>query len=53
MERRRFIALGAALAASPALLEAQAPGHVTFSNTVYEEALASGEPLLLNFYASW
>ena len=54
MERRCFIALGAALAASPALVAAKkVPGHVPFSNAAYKEALASGKPLLLDFYASW
>ena len=53
MERRQFIALSAALATSPALLAASAAGRVTFTQAAYEEALASGKPLMLDFFASW
>ena len=53
MNRRRF--LGAA--ALPVLLQVPAAQaeltKVPFSDKVYEDALASGKPFLLDFYASW
>jgi thiol:disulfide interchange protein len=52
MQRRHFLALSAA-----ALLARHAHAsdelHVEFSEEIYEQALASGEPFILDFYASW
>ena len=52
MERRDFLALAAAVAASPAVSAAGA-AHVPYSASAYAAALASGKPLLLDFYAPW
>ena len=52
MERRDFLAFGAALAASPALLAAGVD-HVPYSPAAYSAALDSGKPVMLDFYASW
>ena len=54
MNRRQ--ALSAALATlfvAPAVRAAGDLIHVPFSRDAYDRALASGEPLLLDFYASW
>jgi hypothetical protein len=52
MERREFLILGAALTAAPSPAAAGA-GHVEYSPAAYSAALSSGEPFLLDFYASW
>lgn len=53
MQRRTFFALGAALAAAPAMAPAADVGHVDYSPAAYAAALGSGKPLLLDFYAPW
>ena len=52
MDRRLFLTAAAAALAAP-MAHADGRGHVTFSNAAFEEALASGEPLLLDFFAPW
>jgi hypothetical protein len=54
MQRRQF--LGAAIL--PLMLnvnsaKAAGGGTVPYSKKVYEDALASGKPFMLDFYASW
>lgn len=52
MKRRQFLALSAvSLLASRA--NASDSQHVEYSSEVYEQALASGMPFILDFYASW
>lgn len=53
MNRRHVLSAAVALLVAPALRAADEPSHVPFSQDAYEQALASGEPLLLDFYASW
>jgi hypothetical protein len=52
MQRRRFLCTPALLLATP-LATADAPYHVDYTPEAYAQALASGEPLLLDFYAPW
>ena len=52
MERRHFLILGAALTAAPSLASAGA-SHVNYTPAAYAEALSSGKPFMLDFYASW
>jgi len=52
MKRRQFLALSTlALATSPTW--AGGSNRVDFSPEVYQKALESGEPFLLDFSASW
>ena len=52
MQRRLLLALCAALATSvPAA--ASEVGHVDYSRAAFDEAVASGKPLMLDFYAPW
>ena len=51
LQRRQLLAM-------PLLALAAAPGSadelfIEYSREIYEEALASGEPFMLDFYASW
>jgi len=52
MQRRLFLAVCAALAAS-APAAAGEVGHVDYSRAAFDEALASGKPVMLDFYAPW
>ena len=52
MDRRQFVSLSAALLASPLAVSA-AGSHVDYTPEAYASALASGKPLLLDFYADW
>lgn len=52
MKRRHFLALSAlALTTSPVWAENST--KVDFTPEAYEKALASGEPFMLDFTASW
>lgn len=53
MNRRQVLSAAVTLLVAPAVHAADEPVHVPFSQDAYEQALASGEPLLLDFYASW
>ena len=54
MNRRRFIKSGTALAlASVAMPARSMDGAEPFSDEIYAEAIASGEPFLLDFTATW
>lgn len=53
MNRRHVLSAAVTLLVAPALRAADEPSHVPFSQDAYEQALASGAPLLLDFYASW
>lgn len=55
MKRRQVLrtpVLALAVAAAPSVL-AGGGDKVDFSRAVYDEAIASGEPFMLDFYASW
>ncbi len=52
MQRRLFLALCAALATS-APAAASDVGHVDYSRAAFDEAIASGQPVMLDFYAPW
>ncbi len=52
MDRRQFLWACAAMSACGAARAAGEP-HVTYSPEAYAAALASGKPLLLDFYAPW
>ncbi|MEM7250636.1 MAG: hypothetical protein AAF493_04400 [Pseudomonadota bacterium] len=54
MNRRQLLAtsLGVAVAAAlPAVTAGE--NHVPYSRAAYDDALASGKPFMLDFYASW
>jgi len=54
MNRRRFISASAAALVAAAIPARAAPeGMVPYSRAVYTQALASGEPFMLDFYADW
>ena len=53
MNRRQVLSAAMTLLVAPALRAADEPSHVPFSQDAYEQALASGEPFVLDFYASW
>lgn len=53
MKRRQFLTLSAIAIAAPAASWAGEGNFVDYSREAYEEALASGEPLLLDFFAPW
>lgn len=53
MQRRQFLAIPAlALLTDLAIADGET-GHVEYTREAYEQALASGEPFMLDFYASW
>ena len=54
MNRRHLLAASALAWVAPygAVLAGEG-GVVDFSQAAYEQALANGEPLLLDFYAGW
>ena len=54
MNRRELLSAAAALAfVVPAAAPARGQPHVEYSRDAYEKARASGEPLLLDFFAEW
>ena len=54
MKRRTLLSLTAAGLVTPSALVLAGEGNrVAYSREAYEQALASGGPLLLDFYASW
>ena len=54
MNRRQLFATAVALTfAVPATALARGMERVEYSQDAYEKALASGEPLLLDFFAEW
>ena len=54
MKRRQFVSAAVMVPALAAFGSAvQAYNGVDYSREVYESALASGEPFILDFYASW
>ena len=53
MNRRELLAAAAALAFVAPGARAGGKSHVTYSREAYEQAVASGKPLLLDFYTEW
>ena len=53
MNRRQVLSAAVTLLVAPAVRAADELVLVPFSQDAYEQALASGESLLLDFYASW
>ena len=53
MNRRQALSAAVTLLVAPAVRAADEPFHVPFSQDAYDQALARGEPLLLDFYAPW
>ena len=54
MHRRDLVAAaGAVLLASALPVAADGLAHVPYTAEAYAQALASGKPLLLDFYAPW
>ena len=53
MNRRELLAAAAALAFVAPGARAGDKSHVEYSPEAYKEALASGKPLLLDFYTEW
>ena len=53
MNRRHVLSAAMTLLVAPALRAADEPFHVPYSEDAFEQALAGGEPVLLDFYASW
>ena len=52
MQRRQFLAVSALAFAMPAPVLA-GEGHVGYSRAAFDELLASGKPILLDFYTTW
>ncbi len=52
MKRRQFLAIPA-LAVFAEAVSAEDASYVEYSREAYEQALASGEPFMLDFYATW
>jgi len=52
MKRRQFLAIPA-LAILADIASAESDGHVEYTREAYEQALTSGEPFMLDFYAAW
>ena len=53
MNRRELLSAAALALAVPAAASARGLPHVEYSRDAYEKARASGEPLLLDFFAEW
>ena len=51
--RREFLATGAALVTATGSGAMAAGTHVAFDRGEYERILATGDPLMLDFYAPW
>ncbi len=52
MKRRQFLAISA-IAPFAGVTLVQAADQVEYTREAYEQALASGEPFMLDFSASW
>ena len=53
MNRRELLAAAAAIAFVAPGARAGEMSHVAYSAEAYEQAAASGKPLLLDFYTEW
>ena len=55
MNRRHFLAISTLAIALPAAFPAAAEDakRVEYTRQLYDQLLASGEPFMLDFYASW
>ena len=54
MNRRGFLTAAAAFAfVAPAARAGGSVSHIEYSREAYDDALASGKPLLLDFYTEW
>ncbi len=53
MNRRELLAAAAALAFVAPGARADGHSYVKYSREAYEQAVASGKPLLLDFYTEW
>jgi len=53
MKRRQFLALSTLAFVTTNLLADGDSNHVEFTQEAYQQALASGEPFLLDFSATW
>ena len=53
MNRRELLSAAAALAFVAPVARAGDKLHVEYSREAYEQAIASGKPLLLDFYTEW
>ena len=53
MKRREFLSAAAALAIVAPAARAGGAAAVKYSKEAYEQAVASGKPLLLDFYTEW
>ena len=53
MNRRQLLSAAALAAVIPVSASAGGKGRVEYSPSAYRKALASGEPLLLDFYTEW
>ena len=54
MNRRELLTAAAALAfVAPGARAGDDPSFVKYSQEAYEQAIASGKPLLLDFYTEW
>lgn len=53
MNRREFLAAATAFAFVAPGVRAGDELHVDYSREAYEQAVASGKPLLLDFYTEW
>lgn len=57
MHRRQLLGAGAAALVSAtglgSAVRASEEPHVPYTRAVYEQALASGEPFMLDFFAPW
>lgn len=52
MKRRQFLALSA-LTLGASNLQADESGFVEYTREAYDAALASGEPFVIDFFATW
>ena len=53
MKRRDMLSAAALALLAPGAVVQAAPGAITYSKAVYDQALASGEAFMLDFYAPW
>ena len=53
MNRRELLTAAAAFAFVAPAARAGGQSHVKYSPEAYEQAVASGKPLLLDFYTEW
>ena len=52
MKRRQFLAVSSLALAMPGTVMAGG-GQVEYSRAAFDELLASGKPVLLDFYTTW